>query len=168
MVINTRESYTKALKLLLLIVIMKILFSCKTDQVNSIITIDKQEIESLFPESYTFQHFENRPSGVISKNGKKFFYIANKFSTKLDIQNPYLSDTLNERVLRFISLDTVDENNFLLDFRLIDLKSDRIPEIFGNPRKKDIHYEIVSIKSIPNSTLNKNELLKIIEYLSKS
>ncbi|QQX76521.1 MULTISPECIES: hypothetical protein [Aequorivita] len=168
MIFTAKKSYLRILTIVLPI-ITAYLISCKNDEVDAIITISEQEIEKLFPEKYTFQHLENRPSGFISQNGKrKFTYEANKFSKKISIRNPYILDTLNGRVLRIISLDTITENKFLLDFKLIDLKSERIPEIFGNQRKKDIHYEILSIKSLSTSPISKSELLTIIQKLVKN
>lgn len=168
MILIKKKSYSKTLIIVASILVFTFSFSCKNNDVDAIVTISRQEIESLFPKDYTFQHLENRPSGFISKNGKrKYIYEANKFSNKFEVQNAYLLDTIDERILRTIFLDTITENNFLLDFRLTDLHSDRIPEIFGNRKKKDMHYEVISIKSLPNSTISKSELLRITPYLIK-
>lgn len=161
-----KHTYNRFLFVLLFFTILLFIQCNNKPKVESILFLNEKSIKKLVPKDYIVKHNNTKQKGVVYINDSlKLKYICNVFHHKDNsfINANSIVDTINNRICRILNFQEKTNKGYTIDFKIIDIKANEIPGIFGNPNKKNMYYEIFSLHTVKNKLISpedKNELTK--------
>lgn len=133
------------------------LASCEQKKIKAIIRVDHSDVKNMMPKDF---RVAEKFKTIVVNDSAKLGYSINVMT---DVEpafseNVIKSDTLNDRILRVLTSNEVSKDRFEVNYKMVDLKSEEIPTIFGNPKNGNITYEIVNLYTLAGKTLSGAQL----------